>query len=97
MNRRAFFRHFGGLIAAAAVAQGVVKKLTDTVTTFTTKEMVFDPCNYAGDWKIIVTQETWRFGDAVRVYHKSSPWVRLVQKSEFPAGIGETVKGVTKG
>lgn len=34
-----------------AVAQGVVKKLvTDTVTEITTKEYVFRPEDYVGEW-----------------------------------------------
>jgi hypothetical protein len=96
MNRRAFFRRFGGVIAAVAVAQGVVKKLADTVTSITTKEFVFNPADYAGDWKIkaIVESECERFEVMQHTAFRGSPWIRLVRKSEFPANMGDTKRSV---
>lgn len=76
MNRRSFFRHFGGLVAAVAVAQGVVKKLvTDTVTEVATKEFLFRPEDYVGAWKVMMNG-SWEPG-VVYVLQKDGSWEKV--------------------
>lgn len=87
MNRRAFFRRFGGLIAATAVAQGVVRSVMKSVPNF----------QYASEITEIAAREAARFeAEMLKVHLKFSPWTRLVRKSEFPANMGETIRGVVK-
>ena len=74
MKRRAFLKSFGSLIAAAAVAQGVVRKLLEAGPVIETKEYVFTGArdksvdwiaqNYSGDWcfKRVYEISAWQGG-----------------------------------
>lgn len=78
-SRRSFFRRAGGLIASVAIAQGVVRKLFDTVTNPVSADLYVDI--QSGDLYY-------------RKAFQVSPWIKLVEAGEFPKDMGSTIRGV---
>lgn len=76
-NRRAFFKHFGGLIASVAVAQGVVRKLLSMSDEPVVIASVWDPLAHVGDiYYDVQSFTTWTAVD--RKWHSGQcvTWVR---------------------
>lgn len=83
MNRRNFFKHFGGLIAAVAVAQKVVPELLSKLVESKPDTFLFAE-RFADDiYQHVYRSTTYR-----------SPWLSLLKGGKFPEGMGDTTRSI---
>lgn len=84
MNRRHFFKHFGGLVAAVAVAQKVVPELLSKLVESRPDTFLFAE-RFADD----IYQVGYRSGSY------KSIWLRIVEGGEFTDDMGTTTRCVS--